>query len=148
MGVIAPYLIAKITARHNGWLCGHLTVVCMLGAFIGIVAPYEARLGTDPFDFWRRLWPGGVPWDGALYRFGLRRVAGPFAHPIAQGFFFSMIIPCVWWLMDRELLRGKKKLFILSSRAVLLACLHFRVWAKRGCDPERGFWRQIAYHYR
>lgn len=108
MGTIAPYLIGRAIARHDGLLVGTITVVAVVGAFIGLVAPYEARMGANPFDFLRGRWPQSVPWDGALYRSGLRRVAGPFAHPICHGFFFSMTLPLVWWLMDTRLLAARR----------------------------------------
>jgi O-antigen ligase/polysaccharide polymerase Wzy-like membrane protein len=109
MTALAPYYLGKAAARSNGLLCGVLIVAALVGAFIGIVAPFEARFGRNPFDFWRDIWPHHVPWDGALYRFGLRRTAGPFAHPICQGFFFSMILPLTWWLRDAKLLGASWK---------------------------------------
>jgi hypothetical protein len=106
MGVMAPYVLGRVAASHNGLLVGFLAAIALLGAGVGLISPYEARFGSNPFDFWRSLWPTSVPWDGALYRFGLRRVAGPFAHPICHGFFFSMTLPLVFWLRDRRLMPG------------------------------------------
>lgn len=107
MGVVAPYYLGKAVARSSGLLCGLLLVMAIVAAAIGAVAPFEARFGRNPFDFWRNHWPHSVPWEGALYRFGLRRVAGPFAHPICQGFFFSMLLPLTLWIRDARLTKKR-----------------------------------------
>ncbi|MFT7617591.1 MAG: O-antigen ligase [Planctomycetota bacterium] len=124
MGVLVPYYIGKMLAKDNCYLIGTLTTIIALGAVIGFVSPIEARLGTNPFDFWRSYWPASVPWDGALYRFGLRRVAGPFAHPICQGFFFSLAIPISIWLcnMKRPTGLARRRIIVLGLIVGLLLC--------------------------
>ncbi len=107
MGIIIPYVIGRVLASDNGLLVAFIGMLAILGSFIGFISPYEARMGSNPFDFWRNFWPVWVGWDGALYRNGLRRVAGPFAHPICHGFFFSMTIPLILWLRDQKLLTGR-----------------------------------------
>lgn len=107
MGVIVPYLFGRVVARHRGLLVGTVAILVVVGSAIGLVAPYEARMGVNPFDFLRKLWPTALAWDGALYRAGFRRVAGPFAHPICQGFFFSMVFPLSLWLRRYGFLGGK-----------------------------------------
>ncbi|MEM7311361.1 MAG: O-antigen ligase family protein, partial [Planctomycetota bacterium] len=84
--------------------------------FVGAASVYEARMGANPFDFWRSRWAGPVPWDGALYRAGIRRVAGPFAHPICHGFFFSMAVPIGCWLVKDKLAAGRvSKLCVVGA---------------------------------
>ena len=87
-------------------------------------------MGRNPFDFLRPWWPDPSPWSGALYRFGLRRTAGPFAHPICQGFFYSMILPPGVWLWDRKLKARR-----LSMALPLVGCLFGLVLA-----GSRGPW--------
>lgn len=148
MAALAPYYLAKVVARHNGWLCGLFLMIAFLGAFIGLAAPYEARLGMNPFDLLRRVWPGELPFSGALYRFGLRRVAGPFAHPIYQGFFFAMILPVVAWLVDRSLLRGKQRLIVVSGCLVGLLLAGSRgpwLGAIVGVVTTLLFWRKDRF---
>ena len=99
MLLIAPWVLGRAAANHSGLLCGIVRCLLLCGAFIGLVAPFEARFGRNPFDFLRGIWGHDVPWDGALYRLGLRRTAGPLAHPICLGFFYTMIIPAGYWLV-------------------------------------------------
>ena len=101
MACAAPYAVGRWVARRDGHLWALLLVTVIVGAFIGIVSPWEARMGSNPFDFWRSIWPTSVPWSGALYRSGLRRVAGPFGHPIFCGLFFSLVIPIGVWALRR-----------------------------------------------
>ena len=64
-----------------------------------------------------------VPWDGALYRAGIRRVAGPFAHPICHGFFFSMAIPVLFSLIKAGLPTNKAwRWFLLGGTSLGLLC--------------------------
>ncbi|MEM7309050.1 MAG: hypothetical protein AAF682_20370, partial [Planctomycetota bacterium] len=79
MGMVAPYLLGKWLAEDPRLLVSTCAVLVLVGAFVGAASVYEARMGANPFDFWRSRWAGPVPWDGALYRAGIRRVAGPFA---------------------------------------------------------------------
>jgi len=98
MTVVAPYTIGRAVGQRDGLLVGVVGSLLVTGALIGWASPFEARMGRNPFDLWRDFWPVWVPWDGALYRSGIRRVAGPFAHPICAGFFFSMALPLFAWL--------------------------------------------------
>jgi hypothetical protein len=100
---LAPYGIGRLVASSDGLLIACIGALTLLGAGVGFASVFEARMGSNPFDFWRGRWPGSVPWDGALYRAGIRRCAGPFAHPICAGFFFSMLLPLWAWLADRKL---------------------------------------------
>ncbi|MEM8712731.1 MAG: O-antigen ligase family protein, partial [Planctomycetota bacterium] len=111
---LAPYGMGRLLGRSDRWLVGFIGALVIVGAVIGWASVYEARMGSNPFDFWRGRWPGDVPWDGALYRAGIRRCAGPFAHPICAGFFFSMLIPLWAWLADIELPSSKSKRALLG----------------------------------
>jgi hypothetical protein len=118
MLLVIPYALGRAIANANGLVVGTLAVLVVVGALIGLVAPYEARMGRNPFDWLRDRWPGSVPWDGATYRMGLRRVAGPFAHPICQGFFFSLVLPPLLWLRAEKLLGRSRR-----ANLILLGCV-------------------------
>jgi O-antigen ligase len=92
-----------------------------------MLAPIEARLGTNPFDFLRNSWPGHIPWEGALYRLGIRRTAGPLAHPICLGFFYTMIIPAGLWLVHSKAISKKAGYTCLA-----LCCLGLLLTVSRG----------------
>ena len=110
MGILAPYVIGRLIVNDARTCAAFVACLVLVGAVIGTASVYEARMGSNPFDrVWRGMWPSSVPWDGALYRAGIRRVAGPFAHPICHGFFFSMSAPLAIWLL-RSHLTGKKAL--------------------------------------
>ncbi len=122
MGILAPYVIGKCLARRREALLAVVAMIVALGALIGWLSPYEARMGANPFDWLRGLWPHHVPWDGALYRGGFRRVAGPFAHPICHGFFFSFSIPLFLWLRrENPRLRGTTGKLLLAGNLLGLA---------------------------
>lgn len=118
MGLVAPWMIGRCLAHRDGLLVGSLAMMTLLGSFIGWVSPYEYRMGSNPFDFWRSYWPGEVPWEGALYRAGGRRVAGPFAHPICQGFFFSMSIALLGWFASEVKIRGLRRRVVFTGHWV------------------------------
>ena len=118
-GCILPYYLGKVMVRVPGLLTGALTMIGLVCACVGFVSIYEARMGTNPFDVWRNFWPVSVPFDGALYRSGIRRVQGPFSHPIFGGFIYSMVIPCLFWLRDRNALRGWKARWLLVAGCVV-----------------------------
>ncbi len=107
MGVWIPYFFGRVIMMSNSLLVSTWTMIGLLGAVIGFLSLYEARFGMNPFDKWlRNMWPWYVGWDRALYRFGLRRVQGPFTHAICFGFWYSMTIPILLWMRDRKLLKG------------------------------------------
>ena len=107
MSFAVPYVLGRALAEDASLLLAVVFVLLVCGAAIGWVSVFEARMGRNPFDVWRSVWPNAVPWDGALYRAGLRRVAGPFAHPICHGFFFSMALPLAHWLLHDKLRVGR-----------------------------------------
>lgn len=148
MLVVAPYLLGKALGAEDGLVVALVGVLVVLGALVGWLSPYEARMGSNPFDLWRRIWPASVPWDGALYRAGIRRVAGPFAHPICQGFYFSLVIPLAVWLADRRLpaRRAVRVLLLLGlvlglltsvSRGPMLGTVLALALARFGWSPLR-----------
>jgi hypothetical protein len=155
MGIGAPYVIGRLIARESTSLLALTACIVLLAAVIGTVAPWEARMGRNPFDFLRPMWPGAVPWDGALYRAGIRRVAGPFAHPICHGFFFQMVIPLAIWLTATKLTAGgltRKWLVLLPlvglavsvSRGPILGLL-IALWVMGfGWTRNRGLWLGLS----
>ncbi len=118
MLVVVPWMLGRVLAKSEGLLIASLVMLGLLGGFIGLLSPYEARLGRNPFDLLRGIWPHWVPWDGALYRGGLRRVAGPFAHPICLGFFYTMILPLIVWLGRARLVSTATFCFMFGGSAL------------------------------
>lgn len=146
MGAVAPYLFGRAAAQRDGLAVGVLAMLVALGAVIGLVAPYEARMGTSPFDWPRTIWPGGSEFARSLYRNGMRRAEGPFAQPICQGLYYAMLVPPLLWLRDVRIERRRwvtlavvagfgLGLFLSQSRgpmlgAVLVAVLTLAAWSR------------------
>ena len=103
MLLVAPWVLGRAIGAHNGLMCSVFLSLGACGALIGLLAPFEARMGVNLFDTLRAYWGGSVPWEGALYRLGLRRVAGPISHPICLGFFYAMVIPPIFWMIRHRL---------------------------------------------
>lgn len=118
MTVVAPFWIGRVCGTKQSRIIPLIGMLALVGAIIGWISPYEARMGSNPFDFWRKIWPKSVPWDGALYRGGLRRVAGPFAHPICNGFFFSMVLPLALWLFTQRMPEKRRDRWFLLGGLV------------------------------
>lgn len=119
MFVLAPFLIGKIVGRDKRLMIAVFGAICVIGALIGWAGMYEARMGRNHFDFWRNVWPTGSSWNVNLYRAGIRRVAGPFSHPICQGYFFSLALPLFWWLAGLGLPKRRFHRWIIGTGLVL-----------------------------
>jgi O-antigen ligase len=122
-------------------------MLCAVGILVGTLSPWEARMGSTPFDWPRNVWPGGSEFARTLYRNGMRRTEGPFAQPICQGLYFAMLLPLALWMWDAGLVRRKGLvlaaagafavgLFLSQSRgplagAVLACALTLAAWSRR-----------------
>lgn len=96
---MVPFFMLKAIMMDAGRRKQALIVMTILGAIVSIFMIYEFRLYTNLIDkYIRQIWPYGVPWGGSMNRFGFKRAAGSFAHPISAGYFFSMMAPIAFWL--------------------------------------------------
>ncbi len=109
MARLGPYVMVRAVFNDVDLRRQLFRNIVLVGAFISFVNLYEFRLWTNLFDLpWRKIWPEWVPWDGSMKRGGFKRVAGPFAHPICNGYFFALSAPIAAYLQRRgELLRNK-----------------------------------------
>lgn len=108
MARLGPYLMARAVFADSKLRMRFLRSIVFVGAGISIVNLFEFRLWTNLFDLpWRTIWPEWVPWDGAMKRWGFKRVAGPFAHPICNGYFFALSTPLAAYLHRTGRIRGK-----------------------------------------
>ena len=86
-----------------------LQVITILGAIVSIFMVYEFRMYQNFLDsFIRGIWPNWVPWDGSMSRFGFKRAAGSFGHPISAGYFFAMTTPIAFWLRQQGLFKDQR----------------------------------------
>jgi hypothetical protein len=100
MVVLFPYLLVRAFGEDRDTLIRMIRMMTFLAAFIAIFMAIEFRMFTNYFDeILRRMWPGYVMWDigMVLHRWGFKRAFGPFSHPIAAGYFFSLITPLAIW---------------------------------------------------
>jgi len=96
---LAPFFMLKSIMLEPGRRRQVLVVMTFLGAIISIFMLYEFKFYHNLMDkYIRQIWPNGVPWGGTMARFGFKRAAGSFAHPISAGYFFSMMAPIAFWL--------------------------------------------------
>lgn len=120
-GAVAPYIFGRTAAQRDGLRLALLGMIVIAAVVIGVLAPYEARMGTDPFDWMRGRWPGGNDFTRTLYRNGMRRVEGPFSQPICQGLFFAMVLPVALWVRAR--IGERRKVIVIPAAFAMLAGL-------------------------
>ena len=111
------YWGARSLPRFSQMLWNCLKMMTVYAAFLFLLAPYEARMGSNPFDFWRSIIPNS-DWAGALYRNGVRRVVGSFSHSICYGYFAMMMLPIAIWLHVTRSFASQWR-----SMAVIVLCL-------------------------
>jgi len=96
---LAPFLLLKAVMLDPKRRLKALVTITVLGAIVSFFMAYEFKFYHNLLDsFIRQVWPGRVPWDGTMSRFGFKRAAGSFAHPISAGYFFAMTAPLAFWL--------------------------------------------------
>jgi len=96
LGVLLPYLGARLAARTLLETRQLIKVVVVLGALLGALAVWEARMWQNPLDFWERLgfYSG---YAGVMRRYGFKRAVLVFEHPIFLGHYFAQILPLAVW---------------------------------------------------
>ncbi|MGH1363404.1 MAG: O-antigen ligase family protein [Calditrichia bacterium] len=93
-----PYLMMKGIFMSPARRLELLRVSITLSAIITFFMLFEWKLYTNHLDtHLRNVWPGNVPWGGTMARYGFKRAAGPFAHPICAGYFYAIQVPLAFW---------------------------------------------------
>ncbi|MBT3630256.1 MAG: O-antigen ligase family protein [Candidatus Marinimicrobia bacterium] len=106
---IAPFFMLKAIMSDPERRIPALKAITVLGAIVSLFMLYEFRFYANFLDsFIRKLWPHWVPWDGTMSRYGFKRAAGSFAHPISAGYFFAMTAPIAFWLWKQELFKDNR----------------------------------------
>lgn len=117
---LMPYLLLKALLLQGRLRIKALVTITALGAVVSFFMAYEFKFYHNLLDsFIRQVWPFSVPWDGSMSRFGFRRAAGSFAHPISAGYFFAMVTPLALWLWREKLYPNQRVgLVILGLNAL------------------------------
>jgi hypothetical protein len=101
---LVPFFILKAVMSDPQRRIKALITIVGLGAIVSIFMAYDFKFYRNFLDYpIRQLWPSSVPWDGVMSRYGFKRSAGAFAHPISAGYFFAMSTPIAFWLWRQRL---------------------------------------------
>jgi hypothetical protein len=144
MVVFFPYLLVRAFGEDRQTLIRMIRMMTFLGAFIAVFMAMEFRMFTNYFDeILRRMWPSYVMWDigMVLHRWGFKRAFGPFSHPIAAGYFFSLITPLAIWCYFQEHYHKKN----IGRLVVALNVLGLIVALSRA--PMMGFFMGLVIIY-
>jgi hypothetical protein len=144
MAIFFPYLLVRAFCEDRDTLIKMIRMMTFLGAFIAVFMAIEFRMFTNYFDqILRRLWPTYVMWDigMVLHRWGFKRAFGPFSHPIAAGYFFSLITPLAIWCYFQNFYRKKN----IGKLVVCLNALGLIVALSRA--PMLGFFMGLVIIY-
>jgi len=119
---LIPYVILKAVILDEKRRIHALKSITYLAAVVSIFMLFETKFYYNFLDIYlRELWPFSVPWEGSMSRYGLKRAAGSFAHPISAGYFFSMTTPLAFWLWMEKCFKNNKYgsvVFILNALGV------------------------------
>lgn len=120
---LVPYFMIKAIMLDPQRRIKALITVVTLGAVVSFFMAYDFKFYhnwiDDPI---RRLWPHSVPWDGVMSRYGFKRAAGSFAHPISAGYFFAISTPIAFWLWQHKAFTKDRMglmVFLLNGLGVL-----------------------------
>lgn len=103
---VLPYLFIKAVMLEPNRRTPVFIVITVLGAIVSVSMLYEAKFYYNHLDVHiRKIWPFDVPWGGTLQRYGLKRAAGSFAHPISAGYFFAMSAPLAFYLWREKIFK-------------------------------------------
>lgn len=98
--IIAPYLVARWAIDREGLHVDLAKRMVIILFAIGLIGLYEFRFGWNPFLTFgeRTFFPGqGLAWV-TTFRYGLARVAGPYAHCILAGMMMVLAYRLNRWL--------------------------------------------------
>jgi len=97
-----------------------LKTIVILGAIVSVFMAYDFKFYHNILDsVIRKVWPHYVPWDGVMSRYGFKRAAGSFAHPISAGYFFAMAAPIAFWLWRSKQFKNNRHGLIVFGLNVL-----------------------------
>lgn len=117
---LVPFFMLKAVLADPQRRIKALLTIVILGAIVSTFMAYEFKFYRNFIDYpIRQLWPKSVPWDGVMSRYGFKRAAGSFAHPISAGYFFALTTPIAFWLWKQKLLINDRwGLIILGLNAL------------------------------
>lgn len=117
---LVPFFMLKAVMADPQRRVKALVTIVGLGAIVSIFMAYEFKFYRNFIDYpIRQIWPSSVPWDGVMSRYGFKRAAGSFAHPISAGYFFALSTPIAFWLWKQKLLfTNRIGLIILGLNAL------------------------------
>jgi len=117
---VVPFFMLKAIIGDPKRRIKALMMITGLGAIVSLFMLYDFRFYYNFLDsIIRQLWPHWVPWDGTMSRYGFKRAAGSFAHPISAGYFFAMTAPIAFWLWRQDLFKDKRLGLIIFGLNVL-----------------------------
>lgn len=97
--MMGPYCVARLVIAAEDLDIAVARRFVWLSFLVGLIGLYEARFGLNPFiEFWRIFFPGqGFGWV-TTFRYGIARVAGPYAHAILAGIMMVVAYHLQRWL--------------------------------------------------
>jgi len=117
---LMPYLILKAVITEETRRIPTLKMIVVLGAIVSLFMAYDFKFYHNILDsIVRNMWPHYVPWDGVMSRYGFKRAAGSFAHPISAGHFFAMVAPISFWLWKTKQFKNNQHGMIIFGLNVL-----------------------------
>lgn len=117
---VMPYLMMKAIMLDRQINIQALKMITYLGVVVSLFMLYEFKFYFNYMDLYlRNIWPHYVPWDGVLTRFGFKRAAGSFGHPISAGYFFAMVAPLAFWLWRNKKYRNNRLGMIIFGFNIL-----------------------------
>ncbi len=106
---LAPFILLKAVMNDPQRRLPVLVTITSLGAIVSFFMLYEFKFYYNFIDnLIRQIWPVSVPWDGSMSRYGFKRAAGSFAHPISAGYFFAMTAPIAFWLWRQKAFKDNR----------------------------------------
>ena len=96
LSVLLPYLGGRLATQTLLETRQLIKVIIILSAFLGALGVWEARMWQNPLDFWERL-GFYTPYQGVMRRYGFKRAALVFEHPIFLGHYFAQVLPLAVW---------------------------------------------------
>jgi hypothetical protein len=96
ISIFLPYFVVKEMLGDREFASTFVKRVVALLAFVAIVSVYESRMGSNLFA---RLLGGIFPSaDSPVFRFGFKRIQGPYGHAILAGVMMAIGYRLARWL--------------------------------------------------
>lgn len=117
---LIPYMMIKALLYKSETRISVLKIISILGAIVAVFMVYEFKFYFNYLDIpIRRIWPYHVPWDGVMSRYGFKRAAGSFGHPISAGYFFVLSSPIAFWLWRHRHFKKNKHGMLIFGLNIL-----------------------------